>query len=255
MEIFLPSPALQPFIQAYKVIESREEKVNRVVPDTAPAMAFRFKGQVCYLENESTLLLPASVITGLRNTVRLIHYQPHTSTMIVQLKAAGATAFFKTPLHELFGQNVSLDHFFHRQSITDIEEQLSAAASHAQRVTLLDQFLLSHLKTPRPDALVLNALQQLHITHGDINIKALAAAHYLSQDAFEKRFRKIMGTTPKQMASIIRMRTLLQQPVTKLSLTHLALEAGYFDQAHFNRSFKQFTGLTPTAFYQAPLFW
>ncbi|MBC9911412.1 helix-turn-helix transcriptional regulator [Chitinophaga varians] len=255
MKTYLPSPSLQPFIQAYRIIESQDEKVNRVLPDTTPAIAFRFKGQVRYLDGEqSAVILPASVISGLRSSVRLINYQPDTATMIVQFRAAGAAAFLKTPLHELFEHSLSLDHFMGRQQITDLEEQLSAAPDDAQRVALLDNFLLSQLRFPKQDALVLHALQQVHAVNGDLNMKALATAHYLSQDAFEKRFRKVMGTTPKQMASIIRMRAILQQPTGK-NLTHLALDAGYFDQAHFNRSFRRFTGLTPSAFFQAPSFW
>jgi AraC-like DNA-binding protein len=255
MKTYLPSPPLQPFIQAYKIIGSHDEKVNRVLPDTTPAIAFRFKGQIRYLAAEqSPVILPAAVVSGLRSTVRLINYQPDTAAMIVQFKATGAAAFFKTPLHELFERSVSLDHFFNRQQTADIEEQLSAAGSDAQRVAAVNRFLLSQLRFPKQDALVLNALQQIHAAHGDINMKALAAASYLSQDAFEKRFRKVIGTTPKQIASIIRMRSVLQQPANR-SFTRLALDAGYFDQAHFNRSFKRFTGLTPTAFFQSPLFW
>nr|WP_295873175.1 helix-turn-helix transcriptional regulator [uncultured Chitinophaga sp.] len=255
MKTYLPSPPLQPFIQAYKIIESQDEKVNRVLPDTTPAIAFRFKGQVRYLAGEQPLVLPASVISGLRSTVRLINYQPDSAAIIVQFKATGAAAFFKTPLHELFEHSISLDHFFSRQQVTDIEERLSAATNDTQRAALLDNFLLSQLRFPKQDLLVLSALQQIHHVNGDINMKALAAASYLSQDAFEKRFRKAIGTTPKQMASIIRMRSVLQQTPAGKSLTHLALDAGYFDQAHFNRSFRRFTGLTPTAFFQAPLFW
>lgn len=256
MKTYQPSPPLQPFIQAYKIIESHDEKVNRVLPDTTPAIAFRFKGQVRYLAGEQPpVILPASVISGLRSTVRLINYQPRSAAIIVQFRATGAAAFFRVPLHELFEHSVSLDHFFSRQQTADIEEQLSAAADDAQRAALLDTFLLSQLRFPKQDLLILNALQQIHHANGDINMKALAAANYLSQDAFEKRFRKVIGTTPKQMASIIRMRSVLEQTPAGRSLTRVALDAGYFDQAHFNRSFRRFTGLTPTAFFQSPLFW
>ncbi len=256
MKTYQPSLPMQPFIQAYKIIESKDERVNRVLPDATPAIAFRFKGQIRYLAgDQSPVILPASVISGLRNTVRLINYQRYSAAIIVQFKPTGAAAFFKTPLHELFEHSISLDHFFSRQQLTDIEEQLSAAADDSQRVALLDTFLLSQLRFPRQDLLILNALQQIHHANGNINMKALAAANYLSQDAFEKRFRKVIGTTPKQVASIIRMRSVLHQTPSGRSLTHLALDAGYFDQAHFNHSFRRFTGLTPSAFFQAPLFW
>jgi AraC-like DNA-binding protein len=50
------------------------------------------------------------------------------------------------------------------------------------------------------------------------------------------------------------MQSIIKNPTPK-DLTNLALEAGYFDQAHFNKAFKQFTGLTPSSFFKAPPQW
>jgi AraC-like DNA-binding protein len=88
-----------------------------------------------------------------------------------------------------------------------------------------------------------------------IKIKELADAHYLSQDAFEKRFRRVVGTSPKQFSTIIKIKSIVDNKPQNGSLTQMALEAGYFDQPHFNKEFKLFTGLSPTDFFKIPQAW
>ena len=66
-----------------------------------------------------------------------------------------------------------------------------------------------------------------------------------------RKFSSAIGLSPKQLAKTIRIQTtlkvLLNEEVTKL--TDLAYENEYFDQAHFIKEFKEFTGLTPKEFF------
>ena len=57
-----------------------------------------------------------------------------------------------------------------------------------------------------------------------------------------------MGTTPKKFASIIRFNTVLDDLKTAKSLTEICYENNFFDQAHFIKDFKHFTGDTPEDF-------
>jgi AraC-like DNA-binding protein len=255
IEDHIPATLLQPFIRTYKIIECQDEQVNRVLPDTACALAFRYKGQVNYLTDTNIHHLPSTVITGLRTSVRLINYLQNTATIIVQFKEGGAAAFFREPLHELFGESVSLDNFISQQKILLIEEQLAEATNNKQRIGIIEHFLLSILHARRNDQLITDAIEKITATKGIIKIKELAAAVYLSQDAFEKRFRKLIGTSPKQFSSIIRMKSITSQIHPTQPLTDIALQAGYFDQPHFNKDFRRFTGLSPTDFFNSPSRW
>jgi transcriptional regulator GlxA family with amidase domain len=76
----------------------------------------------------------------------------------------------------------------------------------------------------------------------------------MSQDAFEKRFRKSVGVSPKQFSYIVRMKAVVNGSRLK-SLSAIALEAGYFDQPHFNKDFKLFTGQAPGDFFLKPREW
>jgi AraC-like DNA-binding protein len=252
---YMPSGLLRPFIKAYRIVESRNELVNRVLPNTSLTIAFRFKGQLGYIIDNKRNNLPISTFSGLRKSVRLINYLQNTSTIIVLFKETGASAFFKEPLHELFEESVSLDNFITSQKISIIEERLAEVTSNKQRIAIIEQFLLSILSYHKPDRLISDALAKIHSTKGNIRVKELAEKLYISQDAFEKRFRKVVGTTPKQFSSIVRLNSLIYHKQKNQFLFDCALDGGYFDQPHFNKDFKQFTGQTPTDFFRSASFW
>ncbi len=252
---YQPIKSLSSFIKTYLIIESQDELVNRVLPDTSLVMAFRFKGQVSYLANGTTTDLPASLVTGLRKSGRLIKYSKDTGTVLVLFREAGANAFIKEPLHELFEDSVSLDKFAGYKNVPFIEEQLAGAKNNAQRIDLIEQFLLSKLNHYQTDGLILAALDKIHSVKGIVKIKDLTNSLYISQDAFEKRFRRVVGVAPKQFSYLIRMKSIVSSGIDKYSLAQVAFDAGYFDQPHFNKDFKLFTGLTPTDFLKSPVFW
>lgn len=253
--VYFPTEALKPFVKNYRIIKSEEERVNRLLPDTCLVMAFRLKGEVNHFSKEEKLPLPPLVISGLRKSVRLVNYEKSSGNLLVIFHEAGASAFFKEPLHELFEASVSLDHFMKTSQYDQLTEELSEAEDNAARIQLIEEFLLSRLLREKMDTRILSAIRQIQASKGSIRMKSLAEFLCLSQDAFEKRFRKAVGTSPKYFSSIVRMRGLIQTLPSSVSFTEAALEAGFTDQSHFNREFKIFTGQTPSAFFKEPVFW
>jgi AraC-like DNA-binding protein len=252
---YLPAAPLRPFIRTYLIMESPDELVNRVLPDTSLVMTIRYNGLVNRLNGFDKTAIPGFGLSGIRKSVRLYNYTKATTAILVVFRETGAAAFFKEPLHELFERNVSMDHFIRQSRLSILEEQLAAAADHPERIALVNGFLSGLLQDRTPDKLVLAALEQIKTAQGFSRVTDLHKSLYISQDAFEKRFRKIVGATPKQFASIVRMRTLLRKGSQFQSFTQMAFDAGYFDQAHFNKGFKMFTGLTPGEFFKEPVFW
>lgn len=252
---FIPTEQLKPFIKTYRIIESEDELVNRVLPSTSLAIAFRCKGDVNYIKENQKNKLPISTISGIRKSVRLINYAKDTATLVVQFKEAGAKAFFKEPLHELFEESVSLDNFIPQQKISVIEELLAEAKTNNQKIAVIEQFLLSRLHNYKPDNLISAAISIIQSKKGVIKIKELADALFISQDAFEKRFRNAIGSSPKQFCYVVRIKSIIDNKQKNQNLIDLAFDAGYFDQPHFNKDFKLFTGQTPSEFFNFPSFW
>jgi methylphosphotriester-DNA--protein-cysteine methyltransferase len=147
----------------------------------------------------------------------------------------------------LFNQSLSLDYIFDRSKVNEVQERLALAAKDKQRIKILEQFLLSQLKDIQADKLILEALNLIYQSKGSIRVSELNEKLFISQSPFEKRFRKVVGTTPKKFASIVRFNAVLDNLNAK-SLMEICFENNFFDQAHFIKDFKQFTGDTPEQF-------
>lgn len=248
---FIPSPVLKPYIKSFAISESEDEKTYRVLPDTGLVIGFQYKGKLLHIINEQQIELNRSGLTGLHDSYRIFKNAANTGTVLVYFKEGGAAVFFKQPIHELFRESISLDNFMLRSELLLIEEQLCAAATDDKKIKVVEDFLVSRMKPVAKDNLVLTALALIHKSKGNIKIKDLLTSLHTSQSPLEKRFRQVVGTSPKKFAAIIRFKHTIKNYNPQNSLTNLGYEAGFYDQAHFIKEFKNFTGQTPEAFFSS----
>lgn len=245
----MPCEALRPFIGSFVVTETNEESTYRVLPGTGLVIGFQYKGRLWRVEDRSEIPLSVSGITGLGDHARRFKNSADIGTVLVFFKDGGASQFFTQPLHELFRQSVSLDNFMLRSELLCLEEQLAEAATAADRVGVVERFLITRMRSAEPDKLVLAALALIYKSRGTIRMTELAGQLHTSQSPLEKRFRRSVGSSPKKFASIVRLKNILSQHGSVNSLTELGYEAGFYDQAHFIREFKTLTGDTPEDFF------
>jgi AraC-like DNA-binding protein len=249
-ETYIPSDALKPFIRSFAIQEVAEEATYKVLPDTAVVIGFQFKGRLFRVKDGNSIALDTSGISGLADHHRSFRNLPGTGTILVFFKEAGAAPFFRQPLHEIFRESVTLENFMLRSELLCLEEQLIEAPTNPERIVRLEKFLIGRMTQSEPDKLVLAALALIHQSKGNIRIKDLVQQLHTSQSPLEKRFRAAVGASPKKFASIVRLKNLLQQYPKIGSLTELGYEAGFYDQAHFIKEFKAFTGDTPENYFR-----
>jgi transcriptional regulator GlxA family with amidase domain len=117
----------------------------------------------------------------------------------------------------------------------------------------LQDFLLPKVLMRAYDLkLVQTAARLLYHTKGQCRIEELADYCHASVRQLERRFQRVVGVSPKFFARTLRFeqaqRHLMFDPET--DLTGLAYQCGYFDQAHFIKEFRAFTGKTPSEYAQ-----
>jgi AraC-like DNA-binding protein len=188
-------------------------------------------------------------VTGLQDSYRLFKNSANIGTVLIYFKETGAAAFFSQPVNELFSQSLSLGHFFSNSLLEQISEQLAEAETDLKRIQITELFLISQLKDVTGDLLVSAAVSFIRQSKGVIRIKDLAEKLNISQSPLEKRFRRVVGASPKKFASIVRLQSLIQNFPADMSRTQIGYEIGYYDQAHFIKDFKTFTGETPEKFF------
>lgn len=246
---YVPCAELQPFVKSFAITKAETEETYGVLPDTGIVIGFQYSGRLSYIENNTEVALSHSGITGLRDHVRIFRNDRHTNTILVFFNPGGAATFFRFPLHELFQQSVSLDHLMLRSELMVLEEQLCEAKTDAERITVMEHFLLNRKRQATPDQMIMAAISIINQHKGSIRIRDLATQLHTSHSPLEKKFRQLVGASPKKFASIVRMHHLIGQQKKQDSFTAAAYEAGFYDQAHFIKEFKQFTGETPKEFF------
>ncbi|MBA5636270.1 AraC family transcriptional regulator [Duganella sp. LX20W] len=127
---------------------------------------------------------------------------------------------------------------------------VARADTHAERLTLIQQFLLRQLRPERADPLVEAAVDILYRSHGGVRIEPLADRLHLGRRQLERRVLAWTGQTPAALRRLCRfhhtVRALLLAPGAPGLDT--ALRHGYFDQAHFIHDFRALAHTTPQRF-------
>lgn len=120
------------------------------------------------------------------------------------------------------------------------------------KITVIEEFLIKHLCPVKQNDLsfLKHSVMLINNSKGMISAAELSQQLCLSSKSLERKFTQFLGKTPKQFLKIVRFQEILKSLSERrnILLTEVAYEKGYFDQAHFIKDFKMYTGYTPREF-------
>jgi AraC-like DNA-binding protein len=256
-QVFTPVAELQPFVKCFWTIEAdlmQEPVKQRIVPDGCMEMIFHYAdGYRQYFEDGSSILQPKSFVFG-----QITNYIEVAPTGVTGLVAArflpeGLTPFLDRPVAMLANKAVSIAELFGERGSV-LEQQVMVAADNPQRIKLIETFLLSLLAQPQTIDIITKAcVEAIFQSQGQLDIVELADKVKVHRRNIERKFTATIGMSPKQLSRAVRLQATLKMLEQKkfTSLTSLAYENGYYDQAHFIKDFKEFTGMSPKLFFAA----
>ncbi len=190
--------------------------------------------------------LPDAWIGGLDQSYTVVGVGRRYASLDLELTPLGAYTVLGRPMAELAGRCVPLIELFGPELV----ERLREVSGWEERFDVIERFLLARAAVgPRPTPTVAWALARLRQTGGRARIDALAAELGCSRRHLNRRFAAEVGLPPKALARQIRFARVCarvrQEPA---AWARLAAEAGYCDQAHLSRDFRELAGTTPTDF-------
>lgn len=189
-----------------------------------------------------------ALVGGLHTAPAAIHHDGNQHGIQLEITPQGARALFGMPAAEIVDRTVPMDTVLGRLT-AQLIDRLHATATWSRRFELLDRLLAAAIAesgTAPPQ--VAFAWQRLTATGGAVEVGDLAVEVGWSRRHMSERFRREYGLPPKTMARVIRferarrMLTEERQP----SLGAVAAAAGYADQAHMNRDWREFAAASPT---------
>jgi AraC-like DNA-binding protein len=190
------------------------------------------------------------LVCGARSEFAVVDAASQRSMMGVQFRVGGAALLLAFPVGDLHNQHLSLDAVWGRRA-EELHSRLIGARSATARFQILEAALCHRLSEAArlPDP-VRYALAAFHRAPHDQAIGVVCEAVGLSARRFIEVFSHHVGLTPKLFCRVLRFHSVLRLIAGRATVdwAGVALACGYFDQAHFNRDFRAFAGVTPTTY-------
>jgi AraC-like DNA-binding protein len=250
-QLVQPSLCLRPYVRSYwyfrrelPLLSYHEEYMH---PRGGFGIVFNFGDQI-HLDSQT---LNESVFLDGTNTVsRKLGFQGHIELMGVQFHEGGAFPFLGIPLHELQNE-INLLSALGKPDLVHLHERLYEAKTLSVRINLLETWLERRLSLGKEQhALIPVSLSVLREGAGNLRMAELATKWSVSQRQLERLYQREVGMSPKQYAQLLRIETarLSLKRMSEATTARLAVELGFYDQAHFIRAFRAVVGVTPSAY-------
>ena len=256
-QTFQPCSDLREFVNCYwtlKVPKDPSPEKQRIIPDGCIEMIFTLADDIRrYRSDDQFIIQPRSMIMG--HITKPFYIQPigRVDTFAVRFDPGGFRPFFTYPIKELENKETELDVIVGPDSALELENNIVQADGTSERIKIVEKFFLSRMEgNQSTDDVIKSTIDMLLATKGNVSITELSNNNLSKRRQLERRFSKLIGLRPKQLANIIRLQSTLKQLLDRppKKLTDLAYQTNYYDQAHFIKEFKAFTGVTPKKFYE-----
>jgi AraC-like DNA-binding protein len=253
---YAPGDALKEYVQCYFVCESEEAVIHNDHVFASGSVEIMFN-----LGSEAPQMIvdgknsaqPAVQLWG--QTIRPFSFTSVGKHSMLGIRFFGHTAacFFDEPVGNFNDLVIDLRDVAGLPSRV-LYDQLLDTPLLGKRITLVEHYLLARLRRSEAKlakaALMGSLVKSLGRADFFENINSVAKFHGLSARYLQTLFINYSGLSPKLFVRIGRFRKSLDLVATgDLPLTTIAYQCGYFDQSHFIKDFKYFTGWQPSRFY------
>ena len=212
------------------------------VPNRPPAHRSFRRAWVAGMQQEWLLVTPK--------------YEPTEASYLIsaRMPPLGAYRVLDLPLGEIAHDVLELDEALGAE-VNRVHERIGNTADAGAQFAILCDFVRRRVarSSARLHADACIAVGALAQSHGAARIEDLCRSLGISRKHLASLFHAHVGLAPKVHARMFRFRRAvdLVQIGRRLDWARVAMACGYYDQAHFNREFREFAGMSPGEFANA----
>jgi AraC-like DNA-binding protein len=232
----------------WQTIGRPEYQVEYILPKGEIELIFSFGDTINFQRPGADVgRTPHCFINGISNTpVRL--QAPHNQCFFgVVLQPAAVKKLLSVPSGNFLNAITDLELI--DKNFTALWHELAFCQGFEERVRLMQQWVLRRLSAIHQQEI---ALSQFLSSTDEVNTVAELASNFCySTRHLHRKVQELFGMSSEVLLRFKRYQQALHHMHHSTeTLTRIAYSCGYYDQAHFNREFKEYTGLTPGAYRQ-----
>lgn len=254
-QTFQPASDLASVIKCYWTLEvpaGADAEKQRILPDGCLEMIFILGDDVKRFTSETEFIIqPRAMVLGQITEPYFIQPTGYVNSFAIRFYPYGFANFVTVPLNSLANKETPLQLLFAEG--LSLAEKITSAPDTLQRISIIEEFLLDKLNEKSTiDSIVKSTIDTMLSTRGNSHISSMLKDDLSKRRQLERKFTTQIGISPKQLSKIIRLQSTLKMLLNRQSesLTDIAYESEYYDQAHFIKDFKEFTGITPKEFLE-----
>lgn len=249
---YIPSPLLQRHIKFYYLFEQTESSENAyhlVTPDGCIELNFNLQSPYKRKEQNGKIKKQHDFYLISRFSERYYLQNTGDIKMIgIRFYPWGIRPFIEYAANEITDKLLDHEAVF-GSKIKSLHEQILNISCPEKAVEAIERFFIGQLYScGKEDLMIADAAFRILNSGGKIEISSLLTPYNVSLRRLEQRFNESIGVSPKFFSKLVKFQYALRQlneQKEKSSLTEIAYESGYFDQSHFIRDFRFFSGITP----------
>jgi len=229
------------------------EDMKLVVPNANLKLTLSYQNGIVASVDGKTFLSKENdiTLTGLIDVPVILDTDEDvaTETIGIEFNPAGAYRFFHFNLNEIQNKIYSLRDLLGKTG-NQLIGQINELTLADQKIAALEQFLIRQLSQQNEDPIFDYCIEKIIASKGRIAIKELEKKTGYSSRWLNMKFNDKIGVSPKNLSSIIRFKQYFQAFINgnEKSFFRNDFYELYYDQSHFIKDFKRFTGLPPTRF-------
>ncbi|MEP7141574.1 MAG: helix-turn-helix domain-containing protein [Ferruginibacter sp.] len=248
---FPAPPQLSKYVRSFWVLEGDGPYIHRSMADGCAELVFHYKG--VFDEITSQDKVESSFIAGLSGQSQVFRRfvtSEDFGIFGVYLYPYAIPQLFSIPATALSNQMPDCDSLLGNEGRL-LTDKIFAANGNMERVKIIIAFIVKQLyKHEQKEQGILTVINKIVHSEGIIPVDLLAKSYFLSTRQFERKFKTFSGFSPKLFSRIVRFQASTRRYGNKqLSLTDIAYDCGYYDQAHFIHDFKEFSGFHPRQYF------
>jgi AraC-like DNA-binding protein len=248
-----PPQELRNIVECYwiAVDSSVIPKIQRIIPDGFPELIFHFGDPYRIKLANTWEVQDSSLVAGQISKFFFIENSGTSDMLGIKLKPAALADLFGINMFSLKDKVISLPDFGN-EKLNSLNLVLRTCTDHHVRIDIINQHLLDFNISSVPSTLIQEGIQKIFFSHGMVSIASICNDFGVSERQLERLFKKYIGLSPKFYARVIRFSNIFQvAQERKMSWSEVGLESGFYDQPHFIKNFKAFTGEDPSQYFFA----
>jgi len=245
-----PPENLNNIVECYwtAVENNSSPAIQKIIPDGFPEIIFHFGNPYRIKLGQRWETQAKSLVAGQITKHFFLENTGASDILGIKLKPAAFARLFKVSMDTLSDQVVELNNSLSGK-LYELEQAVRSAENRRGQIEKINRYLREiKLQVTEPE--VDRALDSIFTSYGTVTVAQLCGAAKISERQLQRLFKKYVGLSPKFYSRVIRFNHIFQlAQEKKLSWSEVGLEAGFYDQPHFIKNFKAFTGEDPTRYF------